>query len=101
MTASAKTVLWLLLGLAAAGRAGSDGAPPVSAEAGAVRPREGAELAAGLARLPATGPIQGSLELQLSRQSTGEHWTDQSRAAVEVADSPPGITVGLPGRVSR
>jgi hypothetical protein len=105
MTAHRKAVpgllLGLLLGLAAAGRAGSDAAPPVPADAGAARPREVAELAATLARLPGTDPIQGSLELQLSRQSMEEHWTDQSRATVEVEDGPQGIRVGMPRNLSR
>jgi hypothetical protein len=105
MTAHRKTVpgllLGLLLGLAAAGRAGTDAAPPVPADAGAARPREVAELAATLARLLGTDPIQGSLELQLSRQSMEEHWTDQSRAKVEVEDGPQGIRVGLPRSLSR
>jgi hypothetical protein len=101
MTAHPKIVLWLLVGLAAAGRAGSDGAPLVPAGAGTARPREVAELAAILARFSATDPIQVSLELQLSRQSMEEHWTDQSRATVEVEDGPQGIRVGLPRSVSR
>src|SRR5579864_3764922 len=103
MNAHRKTVIWLLVGLAAAGRAGSEGGPPVPAERGAVavRPREVVELAATLARFSATDPIQGLLELQLSRQSMEEHWADQSHATVEVEDGPQGIRVGLPRSVSR
>ena len=101
MNAHRKALLWLLLGLAAAGRAGSGGAPPVPADGAAARPREVAELAATLARFSATDPIQVSLELQLSRQSMEEHWTDQSRATVEVEDGPQGIRVALPRSVSR
>jgi hypothetical protein len=96
-----KTLLWLLLGLAAAGQAASGGKPPVPADAAAARPREVVELGALLARFSATDPIQGSLELQLSRQSMEEHWADQSHATVEVEDGPQGIRVGLPRSVSR
>jgi len=101
MIANPRTVLWLLLGLAAAGPAGSPGAPPPPAEGGVARIREVAELAAILARFPATDPIQGSLELQLSRQSMEEHWTDQSRVTVDVEDGPQGLRVGLPRSTSR
>jgi hypothetical protein len=66
-----------------------------AASAGAVRADELADLAATLARFPATDEIRGTLELQLSRQSTEEHWTDQSRAVVEVEDGPQGVRVGL------
>jgi hypothetical protein len=66
-----------------------------AASAAGARADELAELAATLARFPATDEVQGSLELQLSRQSTEEHWTDQSRAVVEVADGPQGVRVAL------
>src|SRR6202049_4473013 len=101
MNAHRKTLLWLLLALAAAGRAGSGGAPPVPVEGAAARPREVPELAAILGRFSATDAVQASLERQLSRQSMEEHWTDQSRATVEVEDGPQGIRVGLPRSVSR
>jgi hypothetical protein len=101
MIATPRTVLWLLLGLAAAGPAGLPGAQPPPGEGGAARTREVAELAAILARFPATDPIQGSLEMQLSRQSMEEHWTDQSRATVDVEDGPQGLRVGLPRSTSR
>lgn len=100
MTVNPKTVLWLLLGLAAAWLADPAGSAPAAADAGAAataaRPREVVELAATLGRLTASEPIQGSLELQLSRQSMEEHWTDQSRVTVEVEDGSQGIRVGLP-----
>jgi hypothetical protein len=60
-----------------------------------------AELAATLARFPATDEIQGTLELLVSRQSTEEHWTDQSRATVEVEDGPQGLRVALSRAGSR
>jgi hypothetical protein len=60
-----------------------------------------AELAATLSRYPATDEAHGSLELQLSRQSMEEHWTDQSHAVVEVEDGPQGIRVGLSKSGSR
>lgn len=101
MTAILSALLWLLLGLAAPGPAGLPGGQAVPVDGGAARIREVAELAAILARFPATDPIQGSLELQLSRQSMEEHWTDQSRVAVEVEDGPQGVRVGLPRSVSR
>jgi len=90
--------LWLLLWLvvlpiAPASLSGEAPAPKAAATPG--RPAEYGELAAVLARFPATDPIQGSLELRLSRQSTEEHWTDASRATVEVEDGPQGIRVGL------
>ncbi len=62
---------------------------------------EVAELAATLARLPATEEVRGSLELQLSRQSTEEHWNDQSRVTVEVEDGPEGVRLGLARSGSR
>jgi hypothetical protein len=62
---------------------------------------EVADLAAALARLPATEEVRGSLELQLSRQSTEEHWKDQSRVTVEVEDGPDGVKLGLPRSGSR
>lgn len=91
--------LWPLLALAAnlASAAiiapAAAGAPPPPSGA---RADEIAELAAMLAHFPATDEAHGSLELQLSRQSMEEHWTDQSRAVVEVEDGPQGIRVGLP-----
>src|SRR5579863_8583931 len=107
MTANPCLMLGLLLGLAAAGPAGPAGAPPAAAPrppavssggaaaATAAAPAAPAhaeeivaELAAVLSRLGATDPIQGTLELQLSRQSSEEHWTDQSRVTVEVEDGP-------------
>jgi hypothetical protein len=69
--------------------AGAPGAPP------APRADELADLAATLVRFLATDEIQGSLELLVSRQSTEEHWTDQSRATVEVEDGPQGVRVML------
>jgi hypothetical protein len=111
-TAKALTMLWLALGLAAAlpvGASSETPAPPstsgataaAGAAAAAARPAELGELAAALARLPATDPIQGSLEWRLSRQSVEEHWTDQSRATIEVEDGPQGIRVGLLRATSR
>ena len=85
-------MLWVAMGLAAA-------APPAAAPG--PRGDEVAELAAVLARFPATEPIQGSLELQLSRQSAEEHWTDQSRVTIEVEDGPQGVRVGLARGSSR
>jgi hypothetical protein len=73
-------LLLAVLPVALAGRAGAD---------------ELGELAATLARLPGTDEIQGSLELQLSRQSNEEHWSDRSRAVVEVEDGPQGVRVGM------
>jgi hypothetical protein len=67
----------------------------------AARADEVSELAAVLARLPATEEVRGSLELQLSRQSSEEHWNDQSRVTVEVEDGPEGVRVGLPRSGSR
>jgi hypothetical protein len=64
-------------------------------EGASLRADELAELAATLARFPATDEIQGSLEIQLSRQSSEEHWADKSRVNVEVEDGPQGIKVGL------
>jgi hypothetical protein len=100
MTANPRTSgLWLLLGLAAlsvVAPSGLSGGTPVP-KAAAATPRlaELGELAAALARFPATDPISGSLELRLSRQSAEEHWSDLSRATVEVEDGPQGIKVGL------
>ncbi|MBV8202264.1 MAG: hypothetical protein JOZ15_16715 [Acidobacteria bacterium] len=103
-SAQARTLPWLLLGLAAGLPASAPGEAPVpkppapvaAVAAGvAAHPPEFGELAAVLARFPATDPIQGSLELLLSRQSTEEHWADQSRATVEVEDGPQGLKVGL------
>ncbi len=61
----------------------------------AARADDLAELAASLARLTATEEVRGTLEIQLSRQSMEEHWTDQSRASIEVEDGPQGLRVGL------
>jgi hypothetical protein len=83
------------------------GLPPAlplpAAPAAPAPPRadELAELAATLARFPATDEIQGSLELLVSRQSTEEHWKDQSRATVEVEDGPQGVRVALSRAGSR
>ena len=101
-----RTCAWLALVLAAARAAELPAAPelapvPGRPAAAAARPEELAQLAAILARFPATDPIQASLEFQLSRQSTEEHWTDQSHATVEVEDGPQGIRVGLPRSTSR
>src|SRR5579863_2146164 len=120
MTANPCLMLGLLLGLAAAGPAGPAGAPPAAAPrppavssggaaaATAAAPAAPAhaeeivaELAAVLSRLGATDPIQGTLELQLSRQSSEEHWTDQSRVTVEVEDGPQGFTMSLSRAGSR
>ncbi len=88
--------LWLLLGLTAAALPTSlSGSAPAAAPRPAARPAEAGELAAALARLPATDSVQGSLELRLSRQSTEEHYSDVSRATVEVEDGPQGTRVGL------
>jgi hypothetical protein len=78
-------------------------APPLAAASPASAPRadELAELAATLARFPATDEIQGTLELLVSRQSTEEHWQDQSRATVEVEDGPQGVRVALSRAGSR
>lgn len=100
MTAKPRTVLWLLLGLAAVWRADLPGEAPVR-PAAAVHADEAGELAATLARFPATDPIQGSLDLRVSRQSTEEHWTDQSRVTLDVEDGPQGLRVGLSRMVSR
>ncbi len=123
-------MLGLVLGLAAAGPAGPAGAPPAATPrpptvssgaaaagtpatpatpAGLAAPAAApahaeeivAELAAVLSRLGATDPIQGTLELQLSRQSSEEHWTDQSRVTVEVEDGPQGFTMSLSRAGSR
>jgi hypothetical protein len=72
-----------------------------AALAGPLRGDEAGELAAALARLQATDEIQGSLEIQLSRQSNEEHWTDRSRAVVEVEDGAQGVRVGLARAGSR
>jgi hypothetical protein len=102
MPTTLRTMVWLLLGLAAAlpgNLPGETLVPPPAAAA--AHPPELGELAAALARFQATDPIQGSLELRLSRQSTEEHWTDLSRATVEVEDGPQGIRVGLSHAGSR
>lgn len=83
--------LALAAGLAAAGA----GWPP------AARADEVSDLAAVLARFPATEQARGSLELQLARQSNEEHWQDQSRVTVEVEDGAEGVRVGLPRSGSR
>jgi hypothetical protein len=62
----------------------------------AARADELSELSAVLSRLPATEEIQGSIEFQVARQSTEEHWTDQSHATLEVEDGPQGFRLGLP-----
>jgi hypothetical protein len=59
------------------------------------------DLTAILAHYPATDEAQGALELQLSRHSTEESWSDQSRVTVEVEEGPQGIKVGLPRVTSR
>jgi hypothetical protein len=76
-------------------------ASAAAATPAAARADELAELVAILARFPATEEVQGSLELQLSRQSTEEHWTDQSRVTVEVEDGAQGVKVGLSRAGSR
>jgi hypothetical protein len=81
--------LGLLAGLAAAGWP----AP--------LRADEVAELAAILARYPATEEVRGSLELHLSRNSHEEHWADLSRVTVEVEDGPEGVKLGMPRTTSR
>jgi hypothetical protein len=55
-----------------------------------------AELSAVLARFPATDEVQGTLELQVTRQSAEEQWADQSRATVEIEENAQGIHLGLP-----
>jgi hypothetical protein len=112
MMGNPRLMLGLALGLAVAWPAGLAAAPPPirapAAPAGATSPGapaahadELAGLTVILARFPATDPIQASLELQLSRQSTEEHWTDQSRVTVEVEDGSQGVRVGLSRAGSR
>lgn len=105
----AACLVFILLPAAAPELAASGLAPALPLAAPAVAPAgaaaaaapaaphgdELAELAAVLARFPGTDEIQGSLELQVSRQSPEEHWTDQSRATVEVEDGPQGVRVVL------
>jgi hypothetical protein len=71
------------------------------AAARAARADELGDLAAVLARFPATDEVQGTLEIQVTRQSTEEQWADQSRAVVEVEENAQGIRVGLPRSGSR
>lgn len=63
---------------------------------GAARADDLGELAAVLARFPGTDEIQGTLELQLTRQSAEEQWTDQSRVTVAVEEGAQGVRVELP-----
>jgi hypothetical protein len=65
------------------------------------RADELADLTAAVTRLAAGDEVQGSLELQLSRHSTEEAWSDVSRVTVSVEDGAQGLKVGLPHAVSR
>ena len=57
-----------------------------------------AELAAILNRLPATDPLSGSFQLEVTRHTKDEGLVkdERSRVAVEVEDGPEGLRVGYP-----